>query len=429
MGTENKVKGTFSKNVLTLMTGTSLAQIIPLIISPLLTRLYTTEQFGAFSLFSSITTVLAVAATGRYELAILLPKDEKKAINVFLLAIAVSIMTCGLIFIVFYLYYLIKPGYLKATIPVEWLFLIPISVLLVSIYQSSYYWLNRRALYKNMALSRIIQLATTNGISLGLGIGSKGFIAINGLIVGFIIGTGVSLGAILKRMMSEIKLLIQYCSKSEMKYVAKEYINFPKILVLAHTMNSFTMQIPIFFFTLLYNPSIVGLFSLTQRTLRVPLGVISTAVGDVFRQSAAEEFQKYGECKRLYLSTLKKLALLAVIPCLSIVVFGPQLFQIVFGEEWRMAGDFARLMSVMFFFQIISNPLSNMYLIAQKQKMDLIIQLLILITNLIVIPLSYITLQNLKLVILLYAVNNTIIYAVNLLITYRLSSMNGEQIS
>ena len=50
-----KPKSEFSRNVLTLMTGTTIAQAIPIAISPILTRIYTPEDFGVFA-FGSKTT-------------------------------------------------------------------------------------------------------------------------------------------------------------------------------------------------------------------------------------------------------------------------------------------------------------------------------------------------------------------------------------
>ncbi len=44
-------KNEFAKNVLTLITGTTTAQTIPIIISPLLTRIYSPEDFGVWDYF------------------------------------------------------------------------------------------------------------------------------------------------------------------------------------------------------------------------------------------------------------------------------------------------------------------------------------------------------------------------------------------
>jgi len=68
-----KSKSDFKKNVLTLMAGTTIAQAIPIAISPILTRLYTPEEFGLFALFLAIVSIFGVVATMRYEMAIVQP--------------------------------------------------------------------------------------------------------------------------------------------------------------------------------------------------------------------------------------------------------------------------------------------------------------------------------------------------------------------
>lgn len=87
-----KPQSEFSRNVLTLMTGTSIAQAIPLAISPILTRIYTPEDFGIFALYMSVASMIAVTATGRYELAIMLPKKDDDAMNIVALSIVISFL-------------------------------------------------------------------------------------------------------------------------------------------------------------------------------------------------------------------------------------------------------------------------------------------------------------------------------------------------
>jgi len=79
-------KQSFTKAVLTLITGSSIAQLVSFAVSPLLTRLYAPEDFGVFQIFSSISGIAGVIATGRLEMAIMLPKERQNAINIFILS-------------------------------------------------------------------------------------------------------------------------------------------------------------------------------------------------------------------------------------------------------------------------------------------------------------------------------------------------------
>ena len=67
----------FVRNVLTLITGTTIAQAIPIAIGPILTRIYTPEEFGLYGIFIAIVSIVSVVATARYELAIIQPKLDK----------------------------------------------------------------------------------------------------------------------------------------------------------------------------------------------------------------------------------------------------------------------------------------------------------------------------------------------------------------
>jgi len=81
MLTKFKPKSEFSRNVLTPMTGTTITQAIPIAISPILTRIYTPEDFGVLALFVAITAIFGGIANGRYELATMLPKKDKYGIG------------------------------------------------------------------------------------------------------------------------------------------------------------------------------------------------------------------------------------------------------------------------------------------------------------------------------------------------------------
>jgi O-antigen/teichoic acid export membrane protein len=73
------------------MTGTAIAQAIPIGISPILTRIYTPDNFGVFAIFFSITTIFGTIASARYELAVMLPEREEDAINIFALGFIIII--------------------------------------------------------------------------------------------------------------------------------------------------------------------------------------------------------------------------------------------------------------------------------------------------------------------------------------------------
>ena len=77
--------------MLKLVTGTTFAQILVIVASPVLTRLFSPEAFGLLAIFTSITKVLGVVSCLRYQFAIMLPDEERDAVN--LLALCTALVT------------------------------------------------------------------------------------------------------------------------------------------------------------------------------------------------------------------------------------------------------------------------------------------------------------------------------------------------
>ena len=90
----------FYKNILILLRGSALAQFIPLLISPLVARLYSPQEFGVLALFTSISTIFGSVINGRYEQALVLVESEKEAKHVTILSILISFIASIFLFII-----------------------------------------------------------------------------------------------------------------------------------------------------------------------------------------------------------------------------------------------------------------------------------------------------------------------------------------
>jgi O-antigen/teichoic acid export membrane protein len=121
------------------------------------------------------------------------------------------------------------------------------------------------------------------------------------------------------------------------------------------------------------------------------------------------------------------LVLLAIIPFLVVFIFSPFLFSFIFGAEWRIAGEYAQIMTVMFFLSFIVSPLSNMFIIAEKQKIDLIIQILLFGFVTLSFIVGYKIFSNPKVTIMIYSIIYSIKYCFELYLSYKFSK--GVKIS
>lgn len=365
----------YARNVLTLMTGTSLAQAIPIAISPILTRLYSPEEFGRFALYMAVVMIASVLVTGRYELAILLPRQERDALHITALAMALSmvISTVLLLVVIFFAHPIaILLGDAELG---HWLYWVPASTLLLGIYQSLNYWSNRKAQYTRLAISRTVQSGSAALAQLGSGYAGSGAV---GLVGGQITGQVLATSVLARLIWREDQGLIRTLLPLRCVALAKKYIDFPKYLIVAHGFNTASGQMPVLLLSALFNTTAAGFFTLTQRVMAAPMALVAGALGDVFRQEASQAYMHQGQCKAIYQKTFKRLLLISAVPFTIFFFVAPTLFAWMFGEQWRVAGEYAQILTPMAFLQFITSPLSSMFMIAEKQRLDLLWQIFLL---------------------------------------------------
>src|SRR5690554_6180591 len=130
------------KNILTLLSGTMLAQALPVAISPILSRLFTPEDFGVLALYVAITAIFGAVANGRYELAIMLPQEDSEARVIVALGVLIA---CGLSLFLMVVV-LFFGGWIAQTLgqdgSVWWLYFAPLSVLLIGTFNMLNYYNN-----------------------------------------------------------------------------------------------------------------------------------------------------------------------------------------------------------------------------------------------------------------------------------------------
>ena len=183
------LKDTFSKNVLILFTGTVIAQAIPLAVSPVLTRLFTPEDFGLFALYFGISQIISVFMAGRYEMAIILPEKDEDAVNVVALSLALTVIVSMVCLIIVILLRIFMPVSLSHHNILNYLFLMPITILALGFSSVFTFWLNRKEHYKGISGGKIARSIFSSFFSIGFGLT---VIKTGGLIIADTIGQSVS---------------------------------------------------------------------------------------------------------------------------------------------------------------------------------------------------------------------------------------------
>ncbi|WP_233358070.1 lipopolysaccharide biosynthesis protein, partial [Vibrio cholerae] len=366
----------FSKNVLTLMTGTGIAQAIPIAIIPILTRMFSPEDFGLLALYAACVSILGVVATGRYEIAIMLPKDDEDARLLLQLSMLVALFFSLLISIPISIWNAQIARFLGNEDIAVWLYLVPVSVLFTGIYQALTYWNNRQKKFINTAVSRVNQSLFQGFVQTSLG-----FLQVSGgLIWGQFIGI-VSGSIYLLKKDRSYKSLIKKTKINSIQKQGIKYHKFPTYGVWGALCDAGAVQMPVILLTKFYSNSVTGMFSLTFRVLNMPTSIISSAIAQVLFQKVVEISQTEPEKLNLYIIKMFLLLFVIYLPAVPILfIWGESLFSIIFGNEWSQAGVYAGYLVIAVAVRFAVSPLSAVLGLEQNIKMGVLWQVLYLCT-------------------------------------------------
>ncbi|MFM7822298.1 MAG: lipopolysaccharide biosynthesis protein [Bacteroidota bacterium] len=349
---------------MTLFTGSAIAQAIPILVSPLLTRLYPVVDFAALTIITTLISLVGVVVTGRYEFAVGLPAEDRDAKSLVQLAsvITVSVSSLVLVFLVFFrngiadlMAFPANPNYL---------FAIPITALFYGGYQAFSFWQIRMRNYVVVSGSRISQ-SLTNSAS-ALGVFFTGF-GINGLIIGNVLGQFAAFLYAFFSTTGRVKDFLVNPVK-DLKVVAGRYGDMPKVNSIHALSDVGQSTAVVLMITGIFGSVSTGLYGLTMRILQAPLNMLGNSLAMVFYKEVAEKTINGLLISKMLFSTMRTLFLISLPVFLILMIFGPDLFALVFGDEWRDAGLYARIMSPWLMLNFIASPLSNLPIILSKQR-------------------------------------------------------------
>ncbi|WP_396591191.1 lipopolysaccharide biosynthesis protein [Allomuricauda sp. R78024] len=403
----------FFKNVVTLVSGFAIAQVIPLILSPVLTRVFTTKDFGLLGAYTGLSAILAVFAAGRYDFSIIEPKHDKDAKNLIVSSFFFTIAYCFILLLIA-IFFNEKIALLIGNIDIKWwLYLIPFSVFLISNISTLSYWLNRKKLYKEKSTSKIISSSSVTLSSLLIGIVTR----LNGLILGTIIGQVFNIFYLYKKA----SLKGDYFNKKRSLVLLKRYKEYPRYLMFATFTGAIASNAPVILFTSYFDASIAGCYALSQRITSGTVTMIGNAIGEVYRQKASENYASFGNCKELFVQTFKRLFLMGIVPFLVLFFFSETMFVFVFGDEWLIAGTMTKYLSFSIFLNFLSTPLSYTIVFNKSQRGDMFLQIFRAAFSIFAIYIGY-TMADYVVSVKLYTLTYSVYYIFHTLLQYRSAS-------
>lgn len=387
-------KNAFARGVSVLVGGTVGSQVLLVLASPLLTRLYTPEDFGLLAVYVSILSLFTVIASLRYELAIPLPEKDEEAAHIAILSLFIVVFVTALSGLLIFLGGDSLSQLLNVPVMTNYLWLMPLGVFVIGCYQVFNYWSIRTKNFGGIAKTKISQSLATLGIQL-----SAFKLGVLALMFGQTGGQTVGVMTLIQPVLKSPHF--RDWSWTNIKKVAVSYRRFPIFSTWEGFLNSASMQLPPLIFAIFFSASAAGLYALAHKVLAMPMSVISSAVGNVFFANAAEAYRK-NNLAPLFESVYEKLVSIIMPVLLLLMIDGPRLFALVFGGNWEEAGGLARWMAPWLAVVFIASPLSIMFTILEKQKQGMYFQGLVLLLRVIAITIG-VQYESMTLAIILFS--------------------------
>lgn len=370
---KNLLNNQFAKNIVLVSGGTIFAQGLSILLSPVITRLYLPEEYGVLTIYIAILGMISTTGSLKYELAIPIADDEESAINIF--ALSISILAVVSLTVAFALF--IAGNQLLSIFDADnllnYIYWIPIGLFFAGLYNIGMQWAFREKNFRSISTTKLTQSIAQNITKILLGLLSVGPV---GLIVGSIMGQSMGTSTLLTPLFKEKSLLLKINCENIFKN-AKRYIKFPLLSAPSQFLNTLGIQLPILFITQVYGKEEVGLFGLAYSIVNLPMNLIGRSVADVFYSELANVGRKDPKrIKILSKKLLRKMILYGFPPFLILSIFGPSIFSFVFGEAWYDAGVYAQLISLLVFARLIFTPISNVFIVYEKQKIGLYLDVL-----------------------------------------------------
>jgi lipopolysaccharide exporter len=401
-------RSSFFSNVLKLVSGTTLAQAITILSAPIISRLFTPQAFGVYYVFTSLIGIVSIVICLRYEYAIMLPEDDNDAVNIFalclLIAFGISAITAVIILIVGHP--LVK--LLKSPDLYSFLWLIPITLLLLGFFAALNYWNSRTKHFGRLSIARVSASLTTSVLPIGLAFIGKANAA--SLVFSYLAGTFIFTSVLGAQVLKESgTLFIRSIHRSQILTNLKRYRKFPLVDSWSSFINNLSWQLPSLMLLYYFSETVVGYYSLSSRMILLPMTLLGSSLAQVFYQRTAELRSNPEKLTKSVELVFRRLAAIGLFPAVVLGIAGPELFRIIFGVNWLEAGRYAQILSPWMFVLFISSPLSILFATLERQELALIVNIVILGTRFAALVIGGLS-HNIYLTLIIWSASGVLVY-------------------
>ncbi|MGO5542851.1 lipopolysaccharide biosynthesis protein [Blautia sp. HCP3S3_H10_1] len=364
----------FIKNIMMVVGGTAFAQIITILITPILSRIYSPQEYGIYGTFSSLIAIFSISISLDYQNAIPLEKDDENASILLKIAIAILGFATIMLYVLLVFWGDNILGIFNSSELSSYIVFIVAGVFFTGLYNIFLQNAFRKSAFKDISFTKYSQSIIGNLVKIVLGLFAHNPV---GLLIGTIIGQSAGIIRLFKVSLKDYKNVRKI---ERYKKLLIKYKKFPLFSAPNNLVNTFAIQLPILMLASLYDQEVVGNFSFANSIVGLPTTFVGTAIGQVFYAKIA----KYGsdDLKKMK-SDAKKMTLrmseIGIIGYGLLAIIAPELCCFVFGKQWQVAGEYIRYMCINALMSFIILPIGRILEIVNQQQIGLIFNIIRLI--------------------------------------------------
>lgn len=362
------------RGMATLALGSGIGRVIGIVSIPVLTRLYSPEDFGVLAVFTAFVAILAPLVTLRYVLALPLPRHDGAAMNLLVVAIGLMVTLTAIVTLVLWLWSDTLLSLVSMQVLSPWWWLIALGVLGTATYEMLTMWATRKRAYKVIAQTNVMQSVAGAVIKIGMGLVALQPI---GLLVGQVVAQAGGTVRLLRGFTGDLSANWRHVSASRLRKAAWRHRGFPIWRVPSQFLMVFSVQAPMLFMALMYDAETTGQFGLAMMALSLPIGLIGNSAGKaLYGEASALIKSDPGKVSVIAQQVQARLFFIALLPGVALLIFGEALFILAFGIEWATAGVFASILSITMVFNFTSAPLVQLMNLFSNQTVFLLINVI-----------------------------------------------------
>lgn len=403
-----KIANGFFKNILILLSGNAIGQVINILVSPIISRIFTPEAFGVFGVFTSLISILTNTSSLKLEVALPILEDEQEFKELLWVSLFVNIVfSCVVGIILKFLPYSIYQKFDSESL-IGYIWLVPVSLMLTGMFRILNCAVVRYKAFKAMSYSYINQIIVKNVVQIGLGYWNPTGVV---LITGTVLNQATGMSNLFRVLWKRKILKWDTIWFKRINYHLKKHIDYIIFGTPSGLVNAVGLYLPIPLVIFYYGSKEAGLLSFCITLISLPMRTVGSAVSQAYVGECAEMLRnKKKGLTKLYVSLIKRLSALVFIPICLVLFFGKDMFRLFFGEEWTEAGHFAQILSLPFAMQFISSPLSQILNLLRQQKLQLIWDLIRMVAVVVSLSLPAIIKMDVITTLGYYSVASTLCY-------------------